>query len=90
MMDMNIVKLWDTNKAKVQAVFEAAHPVSYKDVVRAVVQMLHDASDECDKPDPERIHEIDDGDCAAGQKDKQDTVLWAQSERVCNAHKGQK
>lgn len=29
------------------------------------------------------------GDCAAGQKDKQDTVLWAQSERVCNAHKVQ-
>lgn len=38
MMDMNIVKLWDTNKAKVQAVFEAAHPVSYKDVVRAVTK----------------------------------------------------
>lgn len=30
------------------------------------------------------------GDCAAGQKDKQTTVLWAQSERVCNAHKVQK
>ncbi len=30
------------------------------------------------------------GDCAAEQKDKQTTVLWAQSERVCNAHKGQK
>ena len=30
------------------------------------------------------------GDCAGGQNDKQDTVLWAQSERVCNAHKGQK
>lgn len=29
------------------------------------------------------------GDCAAGQKHKQDTVLWAQSERVCNAHKVQ-
>ena len=61
-MDKKIVSAWDTHKAKVQAVFEAAHPVSYKDVVRAVVQMLHDASDECDKPDPERIHEIDDGD----------------------------
>ena len=30
------------------------------------------------------------GDCAAGQENKQTTVLWAQSERVCNAHKGQK
>lgn len=60
-MDKKIVEAWDSNKAKVQAVFEAAHPDNYKDVIRAVVQMLHDASDEYEKPDPERIHEIDDG-----------------------------
>ena len=61
-MDKAIVAAWDENKAKVQAVFEAAHPKDYKTVIRSVVQMLHDASDEYTKPDPERIHEIDDGD----------------------------
>lgn len=60
-MDKAIVAAWDENKAKVQAVFEAAHPEDYKTVIRAVVQMLHDASDEYTKPDPERIHEINDG-----------------------------
>ena len=61
-MDGKIVAAWDANKAKVRKVFEAGHPENYKAVVRAVVQMLHDASDEYDRPDPERIHEIDDGD----------------------------
>lgn len=60
-MDKAIVAAWDKNKAKVQAVFESAHPEDYATVIRAVVQMLHDASDESTKPDPERIHEIDDG-----------------------------
>lgn len=59
-MDKKIVAAWDANKAKVQAFFEAGHPESYKAVIAAVVQMLHDASDEYAKPDPERIHEIDD------------------------------
>lgn len=61
-MDKKIVAAWEANKAKVQAFFEAGHPESYKAVIAAVVQMLHDASDEYTKPDPERIHEIDDGD----------------------------
>ena len=60
-MDKNIVATWDANKDKVRSVFEACHPESYKDVVAAVVQMLHDASAEYEKPDPQRIHEIDDG-----------------------------
>ena len=60
-MDKKIVAAWDANKAKVQAFFEAAHPESYKAVVTAVVQMLHDASNDYAKPDPERVHEIDDG-----------------------------
>ena len=60
-MDMQIVQLWEANKDKVKSVFEEAHPDSYKDVISAVVKMLHDASDDYEKPDPERIHEIDDG-----------------------------
>lgn len=61
-MDKNIVAAWDANKDKVRSAFEVCHPESYKSVIAAVVQMLHDASDEYEKPDPQRIHEIDDGD----------------------------
>ena len=61
-MDMQIVKAWEANKQAVKSVFEEKHPKNYKDVISAVVKMLHDSSDECYKPDPKRIHEIDDGD----------------------------
>lgn len=55
-------KAWFANLHALREKFEAAHPDDYKSVVRAVIQMLHDASDRHDKPDPDRIHEIDDGD----------------------------
>lgn len=61
-MDMQIVKAWEANKQAVKSVFEEKHPKNYKDVISAVVKMLHDSSDEYYKPDPKRIHEIDDGD----------------------------
>lgn len=41
--------------------FHVAHPNSYKEVMRAVVETIRDP-EEYDTPDPERIHEIDDGD----------------------------
>jgi hypothetical protein len=40
--------------------FKAAHPSKYKDVVRAVIDAV--GGDDYYGPDPERIHEIDDGD----------------------------
>ena len=55
-------KAWFANLHTMREKFTAKHPDDYKEVVRAVVQMLADASDEYDKPDPERIHQIDDGD----------------------------
>jgi hypothetical protein len=54
-------KSWFANLHAMREKFTAKHPDDYKEVVRAVVHMLADASDAYDKPDPERIHEIDDG-----------------------------
>ena len=54
-------KAWFANLHTMREKFTAKHPKDYKEVVRSVVEMLADASDDYDKPDPERIHEIDDG-----------------------------
>ena len=54
-------KAWFANLHTMREKFTAKHPEDYKEVVRSVVEMLADASDDYDKPDPERIHEIDDG-----------------------------
>lgn len=40
--------------------FKKAHPGSYADIVKAVVEVLHDP-DGYEMPDPKRIHQIDDG-----------------------------
>ena len=61
-MDAKIVAAWDANKSKLRSVFEAGHPQDYKAVVTAVVKMIHDAFCADTHPDPERVHEIDDGD----------------------------
>jgi hypothetical protein len=57
-------KIWFANQASVRAKFTTAHPDSYKDVVTAVIQVIKEAlqDDWEDKPDPQLIHEIDDGD----------------------------
>lgn len=55
-------KAWFANLHTMREKFTAKHPEDYKEVVRAVIEVMASASDEYDKPDPERIHQIDDGD----------------------------
>jgi len=55
-------KAWFSNLHAMREKFAAKHPDDYKEVVRAVIEMLAASSDEYEKPDPNRIHEIDDGD----------------------------
>jgi hypothetical protein len=52
------------NKEELIAVFSAAHPSTYTDIVKSVVQILSSCAGQewDDRPDPERIHVIDDGD----------------------------
>ena len=54
-------KRWFERNHLVREQFEKEIPNSYKDIVKAVVTMLHD-EDKYESIDPERIHEIDDGD----------------------------
>jgi len=54
------VKRFDEKRTELADVFREKHPYSYIDVVRAVVKAMH--TDDYDSIDPERIHQIDDGD----------------------------
>ncbi len=51
---------WFAKMHDMRAKFEVAHPEDYKAVVRAVVEMLGEDAD-YDVPDPDRVHEINDG-----------------------------
>ena len=57
-------KAWFANLHKMREKFTAKHPKDYKEIVCSVVEMLSlsDGGYSWEKPDPERIHEIDDGD----------------------------
>jgi hypothetical protein len=59
-MIKKFVERWENNKPAIRAVFEAAHPICYKDVVKTVIQNITSEKygDFC--PDPERIHQIND------------------------------
>lgn len=59
-MIQNFIDRFTTNQAAIEAKFRAAHPESYEDVVRVVVDAVK--GDEYDHMDPSRIHTIDDGD----------------------------
>lgn len=59
-MIQRFVDRFMAGEEKLKARFAEKHPDDYKDVVRAVVETISD-EDEHGDPDPERIHEIDDG-----------------------------
>lgn len=52
---------WFANLEAMREKFAAKHPEDYKEVVHAVVEMLSASSEDYERPDPDRIHEIDDG-----------------------------
>lgn len=56
------VKAWDARKGEIEAKFRKERPGGYKYIVRAVVEILSDPEDRYGSPDPDRIHQIDDGD----------------------------
>lgn len=60
-MIQKLVDRYMANKHELEKQFSAKHVDDYKEIVKAVVTILHD-DQENDSPDPERIHEIDDGD----------------------------
>ena len=59
-----IVKAWEENKPTIRKYFEVEHQSTYKDIIKNLIECISDEDEfeygEC--PDPDRIHEIDDGD----------------------------
>ena len=50
-------------KPELEAIFSAAHPSDYKEIVTNVIKLVTDEEEYGDfNPDPERVHQIDDGD----------------------------
>ena len=61
-MIQEFVQIWDKYKGEIEDQFREDHPGSYGDIVEAVITMLHKHSEnEYCKPDPKKIHLIDDG-----------------------------
>ena len=59
-MIKEFVSRFTEKKKDLEAVFSMEHPSSYMEVVKAVVQVI--SNGDYGTPDPNRIHEIDDGD----------------------------
>lgn len=59
-MIKEFVEQWEKNKDVIEDFFKRQHPEDYSQIVMLVIQALHDPS-QYDSIDPNRIHEIDDG-----------------------------
>lgn len=82
----DLVLRWEKNKHLIKEEFQKKHPDDYKEVVSNVIKHItsEDACGICNL-DPERIHEIDDGDYQGtliyviGAKGYQPSDYWAVS-----------
>ena len=66
-MIQKFVDIFTENKEQLREVFAKEHPKSYKDIVKAVIELLTPNVEKLryegeDKPSPFTIHEINDGD----------------------------
>jgi hypothetical protein len=60
-MIQKFIERFDAAREALRVGFTEKHPESYADIVKRVVAALND-EDDYDAPDPERVHQIDDGD----------------------------
>jgi len=60
-MIKEFVERFDRNRGKLLGGFKTAHPENYLEIVKRVVEVIVDDDEYC-SPDPDRIHQIDDGD----------------------------
>ncbi len=61
-MIKELVARWEQNKPQIRKSFEVKHPKDYKDLVKTVVENITSKEYGELSLDPERIHQIDDGD----------------------------
>jgi len=80
-MIQKFIDRWLANKAIAEEWLRRQHPDKYKDLVGLVVKCISDKNEYYD-PDPDRIHQIDDGDdqgtlvFVIGAKDYQPYDYW--------------
>lgn len=55
------VENWEKNKGLIEKFFLEKHPDNYRDIVYNVISNITEEEYEDFSPDPERIHQIDDG-----------------------------
>lgn len=61
-MIQEFVDRFITKKPELEAIFAAGHPSDYKEIVTNVVKIITDAEEYGGfNPDPERVHQVDDG-----------------------------
>ena len=60
-MIQEFVKAWDAHKSEIEAQFRTKHPEDYAEIVKAVVTIINNDSEDYERPDPERITSIDHG-----------------------------
>ena len=60
-MITKFVTAFDDKREALRAEFAKKHPGSYAEIVRLVISQISDGG-EYDEPDPDRVHQIDDGD----------------------------
>ena len=60
-MIKNFVDIYMNHKQELEQFF-VKHPENYKEIVVAVVRLLAQYDDSYESPDPDLVHEIDDGD----------------------------
>ena len=81
-MIQSFVDAFMAKKKDIEGGFSLKHPEKYADIVRAVVEAIGDDED-YSSPDPNRIHEIDDGDYQGilvyviGARGYQPSKYWA-------------
>ena len=61
-MIAEFVKLWNKKKDILLQKYKEHHPNDYIEIVTDVVKLLCKENEKYDCPDPERVHQIDDGD----------------------------
>lgn len=74
-MIMELVKRWEEKKSLLQKHYSENHPEDYKSIVSKLIELITNDEYEELALDPERIHQIDDG-------DYQGTLLYVIAEKA--------
>ena len=82
-MIKKFVEIYESKKSLLEDIFKAGHPQCYADIVEDVITILSGGENDWETPDPDRIHEIDDGDYQGtlvyviGANGYQPSTYWA-------------